>query len=70
MGDQSFISEDIHQRYIEVLKPLVGENENEEQSIEYRYHLKMLQDFDRRLRQVEMHFRDLYQRVIELEQVF
>lgn len=58
-------------RFHEILKPLCGENgiENGHVSLEYHYHLKLLQEFEKRLRHIEMLFGDLHARTAALEKV-
>lgn len=52
----------------QILEPLSCDPHVEnEYSLDYHYHLKLLQDFDARLRHIETHFGDLYQRVTILE---
>lgn len=67
--DQGFNQEQKPDKFIDILKPLTGENEIESGhfSLEYHYHLKLLQEFERRIRHVETLFRELYSRAEALE---
>lgn len=64
-----FVQKNISGQFLDILKALSGENENEREntSLEYQYCLNLLQEFDKRLRHVEMLFDNLYARTAALE---